>query len=87
MAADQQAWDDWFECRSEIGHAFGIASNQLKNALIQVKGLKDNIMDVTARKNAMRVVCNQHPTCTIEAFESGIAKLLALQAYLEANGF
>lgn len=84
--ANEQAWQDF----KRITRAFMIIPgkiNEIHNQIERLKELKQEILDDATRKAEMKKIIDIHPLYTIANLQADYQKIIALQAFLENNGY
>jgi len=84
--ANEQAWQDF----KTITKAFMVIPGKIvevNNWIEQIKELKKNILDNSARKAEMKKIVDIHPLYTITQLQNQYQKAIALQAWLQNNGY
>jgi hypothetical protein len=85
--ATEQAWSDFNTLKSQMEYFQGQLSVCLKGELIKVQAEAEAIMGDPGRLAAVTALADQHPEWTSAAIADYYNKLMALQAYLVAQGF
>lgn len=85
--ASQQTWDDFNTLENQMNYFEGQISTCVKGELAKLQVEAEAIMADPARAAAVTALADQHPKWTAAAIVAYYNKLMALQAYLVAQGF
>jgi hypothetical protein len=85
--AEQQAWDDFCTLKAQMEYFEGQISTCIKGELSKLQSEVAAILADPARTAACVALADQHPKWTAAAMLAYNDKLMALKAYLSAQGF
>jgi hypothetical protein len=83
----QQTWDDFNTLKSQLEYFEGQISTCVKSELAKLQVEAEAIMADPARVAAVTALADQHHKWTAGVIVAYYNKLMALQAYLVAQGF
>lgn len=85
--ATEQAWNDFNTLKGQLEYFEGQISTCLANELAKLEDEVAAILADPARTSACVALADQHPKWTAAAMLAYNEKLMALKAYLNAQGF
>lgn len=84
--ANEQGWCDFSQITGIIGQVKN-SIQEINNAINRLKHDKQEILDDPARKAEMKKIIDIHPLYTLTQLQNQYQKALALQVWLQDNGY
>ena len=84
--ANEQGWRDFHQITGIMDQVKGNIQ-EINNAINRLKHDKQEILDDAMRKAEVKKIIDIHPLYTVASLQADYQKMVALQAFLENNGY